>query len=256
MLAFLACVGLILVRSAGLLATNKDHNLSKGAIAGCWGSGISPGHWKTIAQSAAGVLHDIKDNAMYVVFSNLWYRGGGRRASDFMNDVLELVQLKNDFKHDRGPRTPVEYANAVQQINKLLSKCFENLAFFIQYPIRLIEDVDTDWQTNEAILDTRLYMGDHPGGFRQERTHFKKALSKEKLYLEMDNENWALLYPLISIHYCPVCGNRATFFIDRWDGPGNRIVLKSFERGHALDNDENAREVGMDLEIWIERNLN
>jgi hypothetical protein len=44
---------------------------------------------------------------------------------------------------------------------------------------------------------------------------------------------------------------REVFMIDRFDA-GDRVVLKSFERGHPHDNDEIARMVGDDLEHWLQ----
>jgi hypothetical protein len=45
---------------------------------------------------------------------------------------------------------------------------------------------------------------------------------------------------------------REVFMIDRFDGSHNRVVLKSFERGHAHDNDEVAKAVGEDFEHWLQ----
>ncbi len=39
--------------------------------------------------------------------------------------------------------------------------------------------------------------------------------------------------------------------IDRWEGPSKPAVLKSFERGHSIRDDDAAKYVATDLEYWI-----
>jgi hypothetical protein len=94
-----------------------------------------------------------------------------------------------------------------------------------------------------------VYTGDHPG-LRQERVTLAGAVSKDKLYMQVTNEEWVQLYPIISVQYCPSCKARETYMIDRWEAQRKRVVLKSFERGHTLENDT-AGEVGADLEHWL-----
>ena len=55
----------------------------------------------------------------------------------------------------------------------------------------------------------------------------------------------------MNVMYCPRCGARETYFIDRWDGPGNTPTFKSFERGHVFEEPEIADEIGAHIEHWM-----
>ena len=73
--------------------------------------------------------------------------------------------------------------------------------------------------------------------------------------MQIDNDKWTSLYPNIPAQYCLSCKSRVTYFIDRWDSYCGKIVLKSFERGHSIENDEAAKQAGLDLEIWMKNYL-
>lgn len=158
--------------------------------------------------------------------------------------------MKNDFKHDRGPQTANEYVAAVQEVAEILYQCMHEIAFFVQHPMRLIQDSDIDWKTRRTLVNTLVYVGDHPG-LRQEKITLNDAVPKGKLYFELKDETLMPLYPLISVQYCEPCKMREAYMIDRWDGPGGRTILKSFERGHTHDNDAIAKTIGTDFEYWL-----
>jgi hypothetical protein len=99
-------------------------------------------------------------------------------------------------------------------------------------------------------MDTLIYMGDHPG-LRQEKIMLSTPFPKDKLYLELTENDWMPLYHLVSVQYCPACKARETYMVDRLDSHGARVILKSFERGHTRDNDDAAKQVGLDFEHWI-----
>jgi type I restriction enzyme M protein len=251
-LAFLGSIGLVLAAHIGILSAPSNANLTRDFLQECWQGGMSPGDWRTLAIKAGSAMRGNRSFAVVEGFASLWFKGSGRRASKFANLTRQLVELKNIFKHDKegSPIIPQEYEQAAQRINSLFRQCFNQLAFFIQHPIRLVRHVDIEWKTEKAILDTLVYVGDHPG-LRQEQVVRPAPLPTGKLYLEATDAEWVPLHPLMSIHYCPKCQSRETFMIDYWDGPGERVVLKSFERGHTFENDETARAVGADLAYWI-----
>ena len=165
-----------------------------------------------------------------------------------------MVKAKNDFKHDRGPKSPQEYKQEAKALQVQIDLCYDAFSFFIRYPIRLIQEINVDWQTSQAIFDTLVYAGDHPG-LRREKIIYPKTLPKDMLYLEIQKDKWIPLYPHMSVQYCPSCKIRETYFVDRQDGSNDRVVLKSFERGHVHESDEDAKEVSKHLEYWIGNNL-
>jgi hypothetical protein len=249
-LAFLGSVGLTLAAHTKSLSETDNTKLTDKVLARYWAGGISPGDWQAMGRHTGEIVRTNRELAAIGSFASLWFKGSGKRESEFARATKQLVDLKNDFKHDRGPKTRYEYEQAVGKMDATLCKCLEAISFFVQYPIRLVQHMDLDWRTGEARVDTLVYAGDHPG-LRQERLKLPQPVPEGKLYLELTDQVWASLYPLISVQHCPRCGARATFFIDRWDGVGQRVVLKSFERGHALENDDQANEVGSDLDHWF-----
>jgi hypothetical protein len=249
-LAFLASIGLAFVAYMQALSTPEKSNLTENSLSDCWKGGISPGSWQDIAYHSGSSLRGNRAVAAVNSFASIWFRGSGRRASRFTELTQQIVRIKNDHKHDRGPKTPQEYKEAVRSMDKHLRQCLEPLAFFVQYPIRLVRRIDIDWRTGQCLLNTLVYAGDHPG-LRQERAVLSEPLPCDKLYLELGTDQWMPLYPVISVEYCPSCKAHETYFIDRWDGSEQYVELKSFERGHTHQNNDTAKRVGSDLEHWL-----
>ena len=59
----------------------------------------------------------------------------------------------------------------------------------------------------------------------------------------------------MNVMYCPRCGARETYFVDRWDGPGETPILKSFERGHVFEEPEIADKIGEHIAHWMDVHL-
>jgi type I restriction enzyme M protein len=251
LLAFLGSIGLALAAASDALREGGNQSLTPDLLRDSWQGGISPGHWQSIGSKTAALLRGKEQFAASTSYANIWFKGRGSKQSEFGAWTQELVKLKNDFKHDRGPQTINEYAAAVQKLTELLYQCMREMAFFVQHPMRLIEDTDIDWKTGRNLVNTLVYVGDHPG-LRQERIRLSRAVPKGKLYFELKDETLIPLYPLISVQYCEPCKMRESYMVDRWDGPSGRTVLKSFERGHIHDNDTEAKAIGADLEYWLQ----
>lgn len=254
MLVFLAITGLSVCQSLELLKTAANTNITSRSIRDYFGGGISPGDWQSLAYLCGKFLREQRENALGGSFASIWFKGTGTKESDFAKDTKTLVSLKNDYKHDRGPKTIQEYGQASDELQNLIDKCYAKIGFFIRHPIRIIEASDVEFYSGQPILDTLVYSGDHPG-LRQERVTYPQILPKNILYIEMDKNNWSPLFPMCSVFYCTSCKTRETYFLDRWDGKGNRIVLKSFERGHTHENDKDAKHIENQFELWINRYL-
>lgn len=253
-LVFLGLVGLVFAAHSQALDDPSNVNLTTDSLASCWRGGISPGDWQEWGRQAGVLLRENREFAATNSFASLWFKGSSTKQSDFAEATKRLVELKNDFKHDRGPKEIPEFEQASQEMDRILRQCLKQLSFFVQYPIRLVGHMDRDWETDQAVLDTLVYVGDHPG-LRQEQKRLADTLPENKLYLELTDQEWVSLYPLISVQYCPDCKFRETYFIDRWEGPGKRTVLKSFERGHTHDGDDEARMIDRHLQHWLRIHL-
>lgn len=254
-LAFLATVGLSVAAHTGVLKNSDNAELTRSALMRCWVRGISPGHWQSLGQETGHFLRRMSPPVVPLIenIASLWYTRPDKE-SDFAAMTKRLVETKNDFKHDRGPTTPDEYAQANQALHGLLQRCLSRIAFVADYPLRLVEDVEVDWRTDDCRLDTLVYMGDHPV-CRSETVTYPAALPAKKLYLTLTGHDWVSLYPLISVQYCPSCKTRETYMIDRWEGPSKPAVLRSFERGHTLRNDATASTISTDFQFWMETYL-
>jgi type I restriction-modification system DNA methylase subunit len=249
-LAFLGSVGLALTVATRALQEGEPKNFTKQMIYEYWQNGISPGHWRDMANRSATILRSNDRFAAIKSFASIWFKGKGSKQSDFGIWTQDLVNRKNDFKHDRGPQTPQEYSQEAKLLATELESCLKEIAFFVQYPTRYILETDTDWKTNQHTVNTLVYVGDHPG-LRQERISVMAPLPREKLYLEIKENALISLYPLLSVHYCDSCKTKETYLIDRWNPSEGRTIIKSFERGHTHNNDEIAKRIETDLEHWL-----
>jgi hypothetical protein len=119
----------------------------------------------------------------------------------------------------------------------------EALAFFTEYPIRQVLDVNPSRRGGEITLICLPFIGDHPG-FTQEKITSNKALHKGDLFLYAGRQEWVSLYPFITTTACSSCKTRETYFIDKWDK--DTAYLKSFERGHT----ETCCEIAEELADW------
>jgi type I restriction enzyme M protein len=253
-LAFLGSIGLALAIGTHIIQELDPKSFTYQMLRDYWQGGISPGDWQDLASRVGAILRTNEQYAAVNSYTNLWFKGRGSKQSQFGRLIQNLVNRKNDFKHDRGPQTDYEYTEAVRVLGQDLKSCLQEMAFFVQHPIRLVQDADIDWRSNKSILSTLVYVGDHPG-LRQEKITLGSPLPKDKLYLELKDELLLPLYPLISANYCTSCKTRETYFIDRWESSDGRTILKSFERGHTHNNNEVARQIGVDMEYWLQNSL-
>lgn len=252
LLVFLASIGLSIAQLNGGLKNQTD--ITGETIRGYFNGGISPGDWQSLAYFAGKTLRGQRQLAIADSFAALWFKGSGMKETTFAKNTKRLVTLKNDFKHDRSPDTPQEVKDISKELQELIDSCYDQLSFMVKYPIRLVQSMDIDFITNEAVLETLVYEGDHPG-LRREQIRHPKPLTKDVLYLEVDKDLWSPIYPLVSVQYCQSCKMQETYFIDNWDSNANTSLLKSFERGHTHNKTLDAKQVASNFEHWINTNL-
>lgn len=250
LLAFLGSIGLSITAHLRKNFESTDNPLSSERLRSYWQNGVTPGHWRDIARHCASLLRNEQRFALAYSYGSGWFKGSGTKQSEFAKRLDELVERKNDFKHDRGPKNDYDYRVACDNLNSALTEIFHGLAFLVQYPIRQVQDLDQDWRSGQISIQTLVYTGDHPG-LRQETVFYPSWLPKQHIYLELNYDNWVPLYPLISVQYCPDCKTSETYFLDFWNPDRNRTMLKSFERGHVHEKGGIAFQVSADMQHWL-----
>jgi len=229
-LAFLGSLTLALIPP-------EEFSLSGLDLKSYWQGGISPGHWLEICRKGADILHKDGDNHLAIA---LWTLQKDKKQKQFRNKLEELVKMKNDLKHDRGPKVEEEFQAAASIASDLLRDVLYKLSFLTEYPLRLVSDVDLIRGTRRVNLRTLRYTGDHPG-LLVEQCEYSELLKKGDLYIQLEVSRWVSLFPFITIHNCPNCKTHETYFVDYWEDQKAR--LKSFERGHTQDSHEVAVEL-------------
>ncbi|TEU18423.1 MAG: hypothetical protein E3J21_06060 [Anaerolineales bacterium] len=228
-LAFLASVGLVLVGPRLKELPGDFQEVLR--------RGISPGHWLGLVRETARLLKHQDTEPDIPEFPYIWWRRAEKdKASPFSRQLEKVVALKNDYKHDRGPKTPEEHENAAKQLQALLDEVLAGLDFLTRYPLLLVRDSAAQLHSDQHRIKYLLCMGDHPA-FSPGEMEYSSALVRDQLYLQNAEGNLHLTYPFIIADRCPQCRLLETFFLDSWDKDAGRVQLKSFERGHTLQSE-------------------
>ena len=225
-LAFVASVAMSLIQVSDVASVRLD-------VCDIWDGGASPGHWKDIIGKCCKVLSTYKDHTLASSIVGLHITAEKR---GFGASVQKLITAKNDFKHDRGPRTEEEFEAATKDMQQTLDACIKALAFFTEHPIRQVVDFDVT-RTGEVKLRCLAFVGDHPG-LPQEEIMYRTPLTKRDLYIAAVGVGWVPLFPLLVARNCRSCKTRETFFLDKWNRRNGIATRKSFERGHGEETDE------------------
>jgi hypothetical protein len=224
-LAFLGSLDLALVTREGLAKADID------LVQVCRG-GVDLGSWRTICQklSKTSILGPSGD--LGAALNALWQ---GKNSSRFYKTVERMVKMKNDKKHDRGPKTTAEVQAATDAMSGLLSQCLDHLRFLTEYPIRLVCEVrPIRGAEPSARLKVYRCTADHPA-LPVEEVVYKSSPPQDDLYVQVSENDWRSLFPFMTAHECCQCHHREIYFIDKWNGVGQSAVLKSFEQGHTME---------------------
>ncbi len=212
-LAFITSLSLALVE-------DNDKTTLADSLKQSWQGGISPGHWRDLSQNISGLFKS-EDRRLPISLRLLW---AARRRTTFASLIEELIKAKNDFKHDRGPRIEEDYSEASKKVMKVLGDVMEELSFLSEYPIRYVTDLNGVRGSRRVKVQTLRFMGDHPA-LPQEIVEYHEMVTKHDLYVQLEEGKWKSLFPFLTVHNCPRCKYRETYFIDRWNrSDGTRWV--------------------------------
>lgn len=228
--AFMAGVGLSTARYEGLVPNPESPNLHEEELKDAWRGGIALGTWETLARATAKELRGNSKTSLGTDYASIWVSGSGQ--SELGKCIDELVEIRNDASHGRGPKTQIEYEEEVERLSERLKTVYEEIGFFVNYPLHYVRDLDAPWNAGGFEVDSLAYVGDHPG-MNSETSRISHPVAQGVLYIESGDDEWIPLHPVISVQHCPQCKRQETYVLDKWTGE-EKYSLKSFERGHGI----------------------
>jgi type I restriction-modification system DNA methylase subunit len=246
-LALLATAGLALVGVANVPAAEKSELRERMSLA--WRGGISPGNWLDLWRRTCSSLRANAEYPYVANFAAAPVKGRGGRSSVLADRFEAFVSEINNEKHHRGPSNEHEIEEAAKRLEANLHDALRLLKFTVQAPIARIVDVDTDWETGLCAADALVYRGDHPT-LPSEQFLSSERFVRDHLYIQVHENTYVPLYPLLSLHYTESSKRHEVYHIDKV-GTGNG-VLKSLETVHAISGPK-AEQVIRDFETWKAR---
>ncbi len=186
LLAFLGSVSLALVRENDREEAGLD-------LATYWRGGISPGDWRDIVRRCSKTFARY-DDPLAKAIRKLKIQV---QTKGFGGDVDALIRAKNDFKHDRGPKTLESMMAASSRVGEILRRCMGALDFLANHPMRGAEDPEAD------------------------------------LFLETGGR--LFLFPFLVSGIALGRHDGQTYFVDAWDTRKGAARMKSFERGETVE---------------------
>ena len=234
--AFLASLALVLAPTP----TGKRED----TLLWAWrGKGATFGKWYAILEKTSPTIEEDKGH-LYRSMQQLL--GSKANPSSFAETMTWRIDRRNDLHHGDlpvGPRADL----LIQEVRSRFEHCVSESAALWQHPLRLVLDYDAV-RNNDYVVATCLdFSGDHPVG-RKVQERYQGIPKKQDLYILQDGKQWISLYPFISVHYCPHCNARETYYVDAWQGTGEEANLRSFERSH----EEVSQEIGQALTLRLE----
>jgi hypothetical protein len=133
-----------------------------------------------------------------------------------------------------------------QEVSNGLEHCISECSAVWQHPLRLVLDYDAVRDSGYAAATCLDFSTEHLVGRKVKET-CRDIPKKSDLYILQDGTQWISLYPFISVHICPDCNARETYFVDAWQWSGTKASLRSFERAHK----KASHEVGQALALRL-----
>jgi hypothetical protein len=233
--AFLASLALVLAPTP--TGRRKD------TILRAWrGKGATFGSWYAILEKTTPTIEEDKGH-LYRSMQQLL--GTKANPSSFAETMTWLIDRRNDLHHGDlpvGPRADL----LIQEVRSWFEHCASESAALWQHPLRLVLDYDAVRNKDYVVATCLDFSGDHPVG-RKVQERYQGIPKKQDLYILQDGKQWISLYPFISVHYCPHCNARETYYVDAWQGTGEEANLRSFERSH----EEVSEEIGQELTLRL-----
>ncbi len=156
------------------------------------------------------------------------------RAGDPAEDaLLALTNMRNDNAHNRGPRGS-QVAPAFDQALQYLQELYGTCEWLIDYPVRLVEDVNWDSYSESGVYRFRELMGDHYLVPQRSQATETPALDRGRLYIRDRTGKLLLLSPLVLWHECNYRHLPSAFVLDAFDANQGSCCLRATDHNHTV----------------------
>ncbi|MBX9688592.1 MAG: hypothetical protein K2X27_17920 [Candidatus Obscuribacterales bacterium] len=226
---------LALLAGISLAISTQNNSEILADLRECIAAGVSMGHWRVLIRKCSFAWKGTStgDIPLAKAISNLRIELSER---GFGKAVEQLIRTRNDFAHHRGPTAESQIEKETIRLAELLNECISYTDFLCEHPIKIVRAIDVLPSGMIKMICLKA-IGDHPA-LRQEELCLSRGFPKGHLILNAGDSNWLSLYPFLSQDICPTCGSMEIYHLDKWRYEKNRIQVRSFDRGHALESSE------------------
>ncbi len=180
----------------------------------------SLGHWVALVAEA------LRDGAAGWPFSE--FRGQIADGADLLNNLNELVRLRNAVAHGTAPGEDADLHDWVLEAGAVVRRLYKGLLFLARYALFVVEDLD--YADGEFRLRVRRLEGAAASAAPVFVTR-REPCGKGKVYFAgADFARLLCLEPFVVQARCPRCSQAELFFYASTQGGQRRYVTP--DRGH------------------------
>ncbi|WP_417511179.1 N-6 DNA methylase [Methylophaga sp.] len=238
-LSFMVSVGL------GVLNHHKNSDLVDlkpiyAEISNSLQSGISPGHWYKLLDLTCKELKGIPDCLLASQLSASWFKGRGKKRSEFADETMPaLISKLNDKKHWRGPKGSHASKDAVAEHQLIIDRALLDIEFLSNWEFFVNDTLNYLNELSMFQCSITLLRGDHPC-FEQKELQLKSPLPTNEIYCRY-GEIIVNLSPFLVSLFNPNTQRTEIFSIDKKNKNG-KYMLKSFDSGQSIETKDDLRE--------------
>ena len=165
-------------------------------------------------------------------------RGGEQRL---LADLRFLLEERNKSAHGGMPRDRIEARARVTELSTPLSSSLSRSLFLADAPWLRVASSAFRRRERHFVMVADKLMGDHPE-FQRVTFTSTSVLANDTVYMIPPQRPPIDLTPFVVLRPCPECRQSELFYADRLDVKRG-AVLKSFDRGHIVHDQELAEEL-------------
>lgn len=205
------------------------------------GNGATFGQWYSVLDKTIPTIDEHKGPLYHSIKRLL----GKEEPSSFSENMSWLIKRRNQSAHGDSP-IGTNAEQLIHEVSKRFEQCVSECTPIWEHPLRLVLDYDAVRNSDQVMAICSDFSTEHLVG-RKVRERMRGIPKKNDLYILQGTREWISLYPFISVHACPSCNQKETYFIDAWKASGREASLQSFQRAHIRGSQEVAQELALRL---------